>query len=91
MEFEWDEAKARTNFEKHSVPFEGACRVFFDANRLESEDDRMDYGETRFITLGEVEGVVLYVVYTWRRRRRRLISARKATGRERRNYAAYQA
>ena len=62
MEFEWDEAKARTNFAKHGVSFEGACRVFLDANRMETEDDRMDYGETRYYTLGEVEGVVLYVV-----------------------------
>ena len=91
MEFEWDEAKARTNFAKHGVSFEGACRVFLDANRMETEDDRMDYGETRYYTLGEVEGVVLYVVYTWRRRLRRLISARKATGRERRKYAANKA
>ncbi len=91
MEFEWDAAKARTNFAKHGVSFEGACRVFLDAGRLEAEDDRMDYGESRYVTLGEVEGVVLYVVYTWRGRRRRLISARKATGWERRKYAANQA
>ena len=86
MEFEWDEDKARSNFTKHGVSFEGACRVFLDSGRLEAEDDRMDYRETRYYTLGEVEGVVLFVVYTWRRRR--LISARKAAGRERRKYAA---
>ncbi len=91
MEFEWDGAKAWSNFTKHGVSFEGACRVFLDTNRLEAEDDRMDYRETRYYTLGEVEGVVLYVVYTWRGRLRRLISARKATGRERRKYAANKA
>ena len=46
MRFEWDPAKA--NLRKHDVAFEGAVRVFLDPSRLEMEDDREDYDETRW-------------------------------------------
>ena len=49
-----------------------------------------DYGETRIRCLGEIDGRVYVVVYTWRGQNRRIISARKANDREKREYRARQ-
>jgi len=84
MEFEWDVRKAAQNAETHGVPFEYAARVFFDPQRLDSQDTRRDYREERRLTLGRVEGRLLAVAYTMRGKTIRLISARKASRRERR-------
>ncbi len=86
MTFEWDERKAGRNLAKHGVPFEYAARVFFDSNRLDAGDDRRDYGEDRRITLGLIDGRLYAVAYTRRASSIRLISARKANRRERRQY-----
>ncbi len=86
MEFEWNEAKARSNLRDHGVSFEYATLVFEDVARLERADSRLDYGEARWVTLGLVEGIELVVVYTLWRDRLRLISARKATTDERKEY-----
>ena len=86
MEFEWDSEKAALNLEKHHVPFEYATRVFLDSDRLDSVDDRRDYGEERRFTLGRIEGRVFAVSYTRRNETIRLISARKANEREIRRY-----
>ena len=51
LEFEWDEAKARSNLLKHKVSFLTAAAIFAN-ERLERIDDRKDYGETRWIGLG---------------------------------------
>jgi uncharacterized DUF497 family protein len=61
----------------------------FDRPYLESPDDRRDYGEERLIVTGEIHNCVIAVVYTRRGRRRRILSARKATAREQEAY--YQA
>ncbi|MFC5314043.1 BrnT family toxin [Azospirillum rugosum] len=53
---------------------------------VQNVDDRFDYGETRYIAFGEVDGRVLAVVYTWRGDCRRLISARMANRHERTSY-----
>lgn len=84
MEFEWDENKRSANLSKHGIDFIDAAKIF---NRpiLERVDSRYDY-ETRIVTLGEVNGIVLFVVYTWRGEVRRIISARRATKRERNKY-----
>ena len=63
-------------------------RVFLDPNRLEMEDDREDYDERRWYTIGMVEGVVLAVVYTEGDDACRIISARKATRQERKKYVS---
>ena len=65
-EFEWDDKKAETNFRLHGVCFEDALPVFLDPWRLEDMDDREDYGEIRYYTIGMVSDVVLAVIYTWR-------------------------
>jgi uncharacterized DUF497 family protein len=83
LEFEWDEAKAKINLEKHRVSFLTAAAIFL-GERLERIDDREEYGELRWIALGRVESEVYRVVYTWRDENLvRLISAQKASKDER--------
>ena len=85
MELEWDPQKAHANFEKHGVRFAEAYDVLSDPLALTVEDDHQE--EQRFITIGSSSsGAVRVVVYTWRGERYRVISARKATRRERRQY-----
>jgi uncharacterized DUF497 family protein len=84
--FEWDDAKARANLEKHEVSFEVARRVFYDTAGIDEIDDRGGYGEDRFIGIGMVDGRLLTVTYTERDGRIRIISARKATRREQDDY-----
>ena len=86
LEFEWDEAKARINQEKHRVSFLTAAAIFLN-ERLERIDDREEYGELRWFALGRVESEVYRVVYTWRDENLvRLISAQKASKDEREIY-----
>ena len=87
MELEWDAAKAAQNLKKHGVAFEDAALVFYDAGRIEVYDDREDYGEERWATIGLACSAVLFVVYTIRYGDTiRLISARKANANERKHY-----
>lgn len=86
MEFEWDQNKADSNFRTHRVRFEYATRIFDDPFRIEREDCSEDYEESRFQVIGMVESRLLFVVYTDRDDVIRLISARKATAHERRQY-----
>jgi hypothetical protein len=86
LEFEWDEAKARNNLDKHKVSFLTAAAVFLN-ERFERIDDREDYGEIRWIALGRVEAEVFRVVYTWRGESLiRIISAQRASKVEREIY-----
>ena len=86
-EFEWDEEKNAINIEKHGVSFRLAARVFEDEYRLERYDlsEGNDFEEDRIQTIGCVQKV-LFVVYTERNSRCRIISARKANPKERRMY-----
>lgn len=90
MEFEWDPEKAKSNFEKHGIDFRDAARLFTDPCRLEEFDAASSNDEDRYIVIGAVEGRILYLVYTYREDRIRLISARKATPSERKTYASFQ-
>ena len=91
MEFEWDDEKNRINEEKHLITFEEASAIFA-GDVLTFIDDRFDYGETRLISFGElyladVEAtVVIVVVHTERSGRVRIISARRASRKEREAY-----
>jgi uncharacterized DUF497 family protein len=89
MSFEWDADKARTNLEKHGVSFETAMRVWDDPLH-EIYLDRVENGESRFHAMGCVDGVVvLLVVHTHPgldEDHIRIVSARRATPRERRRY-----
>src|SRR5581483_119316 len=84
--YEWDPAKARRNLRKHGVDFADAVTVLEDEAALTIRDPFSEQ-EQRWITLGmDALGSLLVVVYTWRRDRIRLISARPAAPRERRQY-----
>lgn len=85
MEFEWDERKAAANLKKHGVDFADAALVLFDDLALTTQDPG-DYGEERFATVGHDPLGRILVVYTWRERRARIISARSAAPAERRRY-----
>lgn len=88
LQFEWNNGKAKSNFEKHGVTFETATGVFFDPFRVVVEDDRFDYGEIREIIYGMVDSSILVVVYVERDADViRIISARHAEPRERQRYA----
>lgn len=87
MDFDWDEFKANRNKARHGVSFDIAARVFLDPFRIETHDNRENYGEDRWVTIGVVVQIVLYVVYTVRDGDTiRLISARKANEKERKQY-----
>lgn len=91
-QFEWDPDKARQNVRKHGVTFERAATVFLDPEALSLFDDEHSREEDRWITLGLDRGGTLLVVYhTYREEtetsaRIRIISARKATRREAKQY-----
>ncbi len=85
-EFEWDAHKARLNLRDHGIDFADAISALEDPRALTIADDR-DENEDRLVTIGlDLLNRLLVVVYTWRGERIRLISARKATPRERRSY-----
>ena len=87
MEFEWHAAKAERNPQTHGVSFELAKTVFKDPFAIERLDDRKDYGEERFILIGMAVGhVLLFVAYTEREERIRIISARRVTQHEQADY-----
>ena len=85
MKFEWDEAKRQRNLSKHGIDFADLPPLFAEATVL-LVDDRFDYGETRFTTLGLLNGIVFLVVHTETDAIIRLISARKATKYEEKSY-----
>lgn len=83
--FEWDRRKAEINLKKHTVDFADAVAVFSDDSAITLQDD--SNGEERFVSVGlDAVGRVLVVAFSWRGERIRLISARRATRRERRQY-----
>lgn len=82
--FEWDDEKARANLVKHKISFEAGCLVFDDPNVAERPDTDPD--EERFKATGLVEGRLLTVIYTERFPRLRIISVRKASRYEQKNY-----
>ena len=86
MNFEWDENKNKKNIEKHGIDFNDAKEVFKDEKRVVSKDDRKDYGESRWLTVGKAIGSIFAVVFTIRKTAIRIISARKAHKKERDDY-----
>ena len=87
MEFEWDPAKSDANLRVHGVSFELAETLFADAFAIERLDDREDYGELRFVIIGmAADQLLLFVAYTEREERIRIISARRPTHREQDDY-----
>ena len=84
--YEWDDEKNRKNVEKHGIDFETAKRIF-DSPIVSRRDERKDYNEIRYVSIGIIDQVaIIVVVHTNRQDRIRLISARPASRRERRIY-----
>jgi uncharacterized DUF497 family protein len=90
IQFEWDDEKTPSNFEKHGISFEIACEVFFDPF-VKTIEMQQTYGETRYVIIGmTTQWQILYVVHTVRDDEVfRLISARRATRNERTHYENY--
>lgn len=87
MEFEWDPEKAEYNLSRHGVAFTQAMTVFGDPLEVTIPDVMHSEGEFRFLSLSRSEaGRLLVVAYTQREGRMRIISARVATSKERRDY-----
>ena len=85
MEFEWNESKRTSTLRKHGIDFSDVPTVF-SGSIVTVEDDLFDYGEERFVTFGLLQGHVVAVVHTESENYIRIISARKATKYEQRNY-----
>jgi len=86
MNITWDPAKAKSNFRKHKIRFSDAEAVLFDPMALTLEDASAE-SEDRFVSVGaDALNRVVVVVYTYRGEDIRLISARRATRRERKAY-----
>jgi uncharacterized DUF497 family protein len=91
LSFEWDENKARTNLAKHGVSFEDASTVFGDPMSITIPDPAHSQAEDRWIILGHSQrGRLLVVVHTERGDNLRIISARPASRRERKQYEESQ-
>ena len=87
LRFEWDEVKAAANLDKHGSSFDEAQTVFGDATTITLFDDRHSDVEDRFIDIGmSAHRRILVVVYTENEERIRIISCRRATPKERRQY-----
>lgn len=86
MRVEWDEAKNRRNIQKHGIDL-ADVEEMFSHPMLTLQDDRYDYGEARWISIGQMHALIAVVVYTERDQGvLRIISARKATRHEVRHY-----
>ncbi len=87
MQFEWDPAKAAANLKRHRVSFHEAAAVLDDPLSTTFPDEAHSETEARFVTLGASrQGTVLVVAHTERNDAIRIISARRATRREREFY-----
>jgi uncharacterized DUF497 family protein len=87
LQFEWDARKAKSNRAKHGISFEEAITVFADSLARIFEDPEHSEGEPREIIVGRSgRGNLLLVSFVERNDRVRLISARKATRMERKDY-----
>jgi len=86
-EIEYDPVKEKSNWQEHKIRFETASLVFLDPMRIERRDDSESNitGEERWQTLGKVNKVI-FVVYTERGEKTRIISARTADKAEKRSY-----
>ncbi|TYQ31809.1 BrnT family toxin [Pseudanabaena sp. UWO310] len=85
MKYQWDKNKAASNLQKHGIEFADAVSAFSDDLAITIPDNRFD--EDRFVTIGmDAFGRILVVVFTWRGEDIRLISARLAERRERKQY-----
>ena len=86
MVFEWDEDKDESNLRKHGISFAHATLAFDDPMRYERPERSLDHGEDRWSLTGVIGQREIVVVFTLRESNTRIISARKATSDERKEY-----
>ncbi len=87
LTFEWDEIKARENLKKHKVPFDEGKTIFNDPFLLTYPDIDSPEAEERYVNIGvSAKNRILVLIHTERQGKIRIISCRKATARERRDY-----
>ena len=89
MRITFDPAKNERNIHERSLPFDSAAEFDFE-NALVQTDTRQEYGETRYVALGNLRGRLYVVCFTETHDGIRVISFRKANDREVRNYAKVQ-
>lgn len=85
MRLEYDEDKRDRTLAARALDFADAGRLF-DGLHFSRVDDRRNYGETRIVSTGILDGMVVVIVWTQRADARRIISMRKADGDERGRY-----
>ena len=85
MRCKWDEAKRKANILKHGIDFVDVPAIF-EGDTVTVIDERFDYGETRYLTLGLLKTRVIVVVHTETATVIRIVSARKATRYEEKAY-----
>ena len=85
MEISYDAGKRDWTLRERGLDFDDAVLVFA-GTKLTIEDDRRDYGEQRFQTLGQLDGRLLMLVWTPRDGARHIISMRKANDREQKRF-----
>ena len=85
--YEWNETKNNSNLEKHGLDFNLAIEVFSDPNGLTQLNRNID-GEERSQIIGKLQNeiIIVFVVFTQRKQKIRIISARKANKKERQIY-----
>ena len=86
MRYSYDPAKKKSNLIKHGLDFDEAKRVIESGNTVTFEDNRYDYDEPRFITLGNLDGSIVVIVTTETDSEIRIISMRKADKNEQKIY-----
>ena len=86
MKFEWNENKNKSNLKKHGIDFNQAKEVFNDKYKIEIIDNRKNYDEERKKIIGNTMDLLLSVIYTMRETTVRLISARAASRKGRKDY-----
>ena len=85
MKLDWDEAKRALVLQRRGLDFADAAKVFA-APVIETIDERNDYGEPRYVTLGSLDGVSVFIVWTQRDDCRRIITMWQANAAERARY-----
>lgn len=86
-DFEWDKGNIDKSFEKHGITPNQSEEIFLDENLKVIKDIRHSQDEKRFIAIGRTfENKILFVIFTFRDKKIRIISARKANKKERRKY-----
>jgi len=86
MQIEWNERKRGTNLIKHGVDFADAHELF-EQPFFRKEDTRQNYGERRFLAVGQIQGRVMVAAYTMRGDAIRIISLRKGNQREQKSFS----